>query len=496
MADLEVHLLDVGAIEYGDAVLCRIAGKNILIDGGKKKSATETFGRVDKHDITHAPIQDQVEAIIGGTEVDLLVITHCHSDHVGDLPRLVIEGELSCTHALLADPQFGFGITGDASEPGSAADMTPAEKLWMALREEPVHSKDDNVIREFIEDSANEYAEYVGLVNHLKQKLGTNCVLYRGLEAGKSKNLPALLTTFAPTGLKILGPSYDQLGNCAAFLTGRDADLVDMQGFLDQAGRLDIVAAYREAVGLQTTGDEEDAGENGNAVNNQSMIITIGNGAQRALLTADMQFAKPQIANAVVKQEMIKLEAAIAADVTQNGPFGFVKLSHHGATNGQDQARMTKWGAKLLAISTGSASTKHPTAPTLAALKAMRAADTSIRFGRVDMNGRITYTADSNGRSLKKQRGRWNDRTEAAARSGDAVEIETDPETGREHSHGPLVPGAGEATVTVERSTTSIAGAADGNVEVLIRLPNTRTRVSVTVDIDPAAGDGGGTRPL
>jgi beta-lactamase superfamily II metal-dependent hydrolase len=493
MADLELHLLDVGAIEYGDSVLCRIAGKTVLIDGGKKKSATETMGRVAKHDVTHAPIQDQVEAIIGGTHVDLLVITHCHSDHVGDLPRLIIEGELSCTHALLADPQFGFGITGDAAEPGPAADMTPAEKLWMALREEPVHSKDDNVIREFIEDSANEYAEYVGLVNHLKQKLGTNCVLYRGPEPGKSQNLPALLTKFAPTGLRILGPSFNQLGNCAAFLVGRDADLVDMQGFIDQTGRLDIVAAYREAVRLQTTGDEEDAGENGNAVNNQSMVITIGTGPQRALLTADMQFAKPQLANAVVKQEMIKLEAAIAADVQQNGPYGFVKLSHHGATNGQDQARMTKWGAKLLAISTGSASTKHPTEPTLAALKAMRAADTNIRFGRVDLNGRITYTANNTGRSLKKQRGKWNDLTEAAARSGDAIEMETDPETRGEHPT--TATGAGEARVTVERTTTALAGD-DGNVEVVIRLPNSRTRVSVTVEIDPAAGDGGGTRPL
>jgi beta-lactamase superfamily II metal-dependent hydrolase len=483
MADFELHLLDVGAIEYGDCVLCVGSNKSVLIDGGKKASSRDTTGRVNGRDISHSPIQEQIEAILGTTNVDLLIVTHCHSDHVGNLPELIENGDITCTHALLADPQFGFGISGDAAEPGPADSMTPAEKLWMALREEPIHSTDRAEVLQFIEDSAAEYEEYVGLVNGLRDALGERCVIYRGPSEEESPGLDALLAEFSSLGLHIFGPTQAQLGNCALFLTGRDQDVVDLQAGLGTGGQVDLVRAYREAVTLMEAEDAEDAGSNGNAVNNQSIVLSIGQGSHRALLTADMQFTKPQVANDIVKEEMSKLQAAILEDVQNNGPFGFVKLSHHGATNGQDLQLLTDLATPLLGISTGTKSSKHPTGPTLTALKDLKDAIDGLRWGRVDMNGRITFRARGDELTLFKQRGRWNDLTAPAARSGDA---------GPEEEAAPLPPAATQPiqpSVSVEPGVT-------GNVEVLVRLPYARTRVSVTIEIEPGVDAGGANRPL
>lgn len=481
MANLEIHLLDVGAIEYGDCVLCVSDDTSVLIDGGKKASSRKSIGRVSGRDITHPPIQEQIEAILGTTRVDLLVVTHCHSDHVGNLPQLIANGEISCTHALLADPQFGFGISGDATEPGPAADMSPAEKLWMALREEPIHSADPAEVLQFIEDSAAEYDEYVGLVNLLRERLGEHCVIYRGVTDEDSPGLDALLTHFSAIGLKIYGPSQDQLGNCALFLAGRDQDVIDLESSLDQGGRVDLVAAYREAVRLQESTDAEDAGGNGNAVNNQSIVLCVGSGAHRALLTGDMQFAKPQLANDVVVAEMQALIESIADDVRARGAFGFVKLSHHAATNGQNETLLKEWGSPLLGISTGSKSSKHPTAPTLTALKDLRAENAEVRWGRTDMNGRVTYRVDGDERTLLKQRGRWNDLTPPTERTGDAAPEEES-----------VVP----QTVTAPVPAIASARAAAEHVEVVVRVPHVRTRVTITIDVEPPASGGGTSLPL
>ncbi len=485
MPDLEIRLLDVGAIEYGDCVLCTAGGKSILIDGGKKKSSQQTEDRVNGQNVTHPPIQEQIESILGSTDVDLLVVTHCHSDHVGNLPALVTAGEINCEHALLADPQFGFGLAGDAAEPGSASDMSPAEKLWMAMREEPVHSADDAEVLQFIEDSAAEYEEYLSLVTTLQDRLGDRCVLYRGASEAESPGLDALLEEFQDTGLKIFGPTQAQLGNCALFLAGRSEDVVEIQDSLDRGGGVDLVAAYREAVRLDEAQDAEDAGSNGNAVNNQSIVLSVGAGPQRALLTGDMQFVKPQLSNDVVKAEMLALKDAISADVDANGPFGFVKLSHHGATNGQNQTLLKSWGAELFGISTGSGSNKHPTAATLTALKKLVIQMSGMKWARTDMNGIVRYTADGNQLGLFKQRGKLNDDTLPAGRSGDAGPEEE-----------PIAARAAVSAAAAPQPAVRVESSSGGEVEVVVRLPYAKTRVTITVDLEPGAASGGQTGPL
>lgn len=482
MPDFDLHLLDPGAIEYGDCALYLGNGKSILVDGGKRASARETSDTVLGRDVIHKPIQEQIEALHGSTAIDLLVITHCHSDHIGGLPALIQNGVITCQWALIADPQLGFGIGGDAGPLPPVSQMTPAEKLWLALREEPDHSRTDAGIRQFIEDAAGQYQDYVTLVELLQTKLGDRCVRYRGPSGADSAGLDALLAEFAPTGLRILGPSLKQLGNCAKFLVGRSEDVAAIDHELTAEGTVDLVAAYRRKLGLAAAQDStaesdseflDDTSENGNAVNNQSIVLTLGEGPARALLTADMQLASPQLSDETVKQEIQALRDQIAADVVENGPYGFIKLSHHGATNGHSQAMLRDWGAGLFGISTGSGSSKHPTAPTLAALKSLDGKWIGIQWGRTDVNGCVTYKVRGKATSLRKERGVWNDLTPPARRAGDAGPSEEPP------AALPL-PLPAEPAPPVSTFRT-----ADGDVEVTVKFPFGKGRVRVTIESEP-----------
>src|SRR5258705_6126077 len=126
-----------------------------------------------------------------------------------------------------------------------------------------------------------------------------------------------------------------------------------------------------------------------------------------------MQFASPAVG---VGSPLVK---ALLTTVNADAPFAAVKLSHHGASNGQNQTILTKWGAPLLAISTGSKSTKHPTEPVLTALEAIEGS--GVTWSRVDMNGRCTFTATQSTMTMSVERGEVNDKTRPSARSGDAV---------------------------------------------------------------------------
>ena len=459
MSDFTVHLLDVGAYNYGDSILCRFGGTTVLIDGGTPKSGTASQSVVLGEDIQHSPIQDQARTILGQSgsvlKVDLLVITHCHSDHMGCLPDLVLAGKLSCDWALVADPQLGYGITTDSDEPPVPERMTARDKLWLALREEPLFDASDEQIATFIEDSAQEYQKYVGLVNHLRDALGDQCVVYRGLAEADSPGLEALLEQFSDTGLHVYGPSFELLAGCAERLVGRSEDVMpeDVGDSVEE-----LVQAYRTAV--QGFADENaDAGEDGAAVNCQSLVMRVGPAGQQVLLTGDMQFASPAVGDA---SPLVK---ALLTTVNADAPFAAVKLSHHGATNGQNQAILTTWGAPLLAISTGSKSTKHPTEPTLIALEAIESS--GVTWGRVDMNGRCTFTATQSTMTMSVERLEVNDKTRPSARTGDAV-VEREP---------PRPPEPPRVSLT-QRETGDF-------VEVHVTVPHRRTKVTVTIQVEP-----------
>lgn len=458
-------MLDPGGVKYGDSILCHVGGQWILIDGARSTSATATSSTVLGLNIQHKPLQEQIVLKRGSMHVDLLVITHCHSDHVGCLPALIDSEGLTFDWALVADAQLGFGLGVNEDLPPPDA-MSDEMKLKLALREEPLRDGTDEEIAQFISDSASEYQNYKDLLAAIETMVGAQqMVIYKGPTDAESPGLTALLAEFAPAGLRVLGPSQDQLLLCSDALVGRATDATDaVAGALQDAGPGNLVAAYRMLMSRVTDAVSDDPdGDNGNAVNCQSIVLSLATAGKRFLLTGDMQFTTTYL-GPDVDDEMADLRATIQA----NGPYHFVKLSHHGATNGQNEALMRAWNAKLLAISTGSKSNQHPTKTTIAALKALK--PDGFKWVRTDMNGLCTYTlSDSGAGTLTKQRGIFNDVTEPDNR--DAVESEA---------------------ITTSEGVMTRTMAPDGTVEVIVRIPNERTRVSVTIDIDP--GDGGGDR--
>ena len=111
-----ISLLDVGKREYGDSILCQLADRTILIDGAHP--GDEDGG--DGHASIPAQLSQLLEQAQPPFKVDLLIVTHAHNDHIGCLPALVRQGVLQAGHALVADPDLGFGHTEGTPSPVDA----------------------------------------------------------------------------------------------------------------------------------------------------------------------------------------------------------------------------------------------------------------------------------------------------------------------------------------------------------------------------------------
>ncbi|MCS4479349.1 MBL fold metallo-hydrolase [Clostridium botulinum] len=79
--ELKVHYIDVG---QGDSILVQTKDKNILIDAGTRKNSDNLISYLKKQHIK---------------KLDYVIATHPHEDHIGGMPKVIEEFEISNFYA-------------------------------------------------------------------------------------------------------------------------------------------------------------------------------------------------------------------------------------------------------------------------------------------------------------------------------------------------------------------------------------------------------------
>ena len=430
-----VHFLDVGAKEYGDAVLCELGDRTVLIDGA--------------HPGDDVRIADQLRSLLrvdGRIEVDLLVATHAHQDHIGCLPTLVQENQLRAKWALVAYPDFGWPVPVPDDRSGAVV---------AGLREEILTERtDDLTLERFLADALNLEGRY----RRMLEKLAEHGTVVR---LGKNST-KKLRDEFGALGLRILGPSRKQLVGCQSVIESAiDSIAAVASDLLSADASATAVDAYRRLSGGGI--DALDAPQRpGPAINLQSAVISFDVGGVKLLFAGDMQFADPQIGDPEVRAELTKLREKVRADA----PYDLVKISHHGSDNAFSESVLSELGASdLFGICAGSDSTHHPNRVVLDLLNRHRDA---LRWVRTDKNGLSTITFGAGSPRISKARGRVND------------------------------PAPNQEDIAVAPPQEAVERQVAGDVEVLTRIPHASTTVRVTVDVEPGAaalGAGGVPAP-
>ena len=287
---MQLYLLDMGSKIYGDCIVVIEGDRKILIDGAHPGDWKSSGGTPS--------IPEQLGDILGQPpfQFDLLVVTHCHSDHIGCLPRLVKDGTVEFAEALVADEDLGFPGSG-----GDAAIDAETAKVIAALQEEPQPDLRGAALDEFLLDAATLADNYAEMLDTLKQS-GTRILRYTGPNA----KVTQLEQRFADFHLRVLGPTNAHLKTCRDLLarSGHDA-LVAVDNLRRVDATRDAAAIYRALVaeGVRTDASIPDdlravldmAGS-GAARNDQSIVLKLGAGNETVLLTGDMQLAKSEVA--------------------------------------------------------------------------------------------------------------------------------------------------------------------------------------------------------
>lgn len=361
------HFLDVGDTKYGDCILAEFGDIRVLIDG----SHIGDFKGQDGH----LSVPQQLQAILGAPppfDISLLIVTHCHADHIGCLPQLVENNIVRPKFVLLTDPKLGFGRV-DGGGVGGFADRNGDDrrtKLAAAMREEDASGMDDEALEAFIDAAAKAETRYASMIADLTAK-GITIVKFKG------GRLPAALTQLMrPTGMKLLGPSARQMELCAAQIAVSNKTTSDMADALATDGT-SLASLYRQANSML-----DSSGGRGAGMNCQSITLAFGGKKDRVLLAGDMQFADPGVKDAGAEVAALRQKVAALA------PYKLFKTTHHSADNGQDDALFTELGnPPLIVHSGGSDDGAHPNRDVLEMLKARQA---NIQFWRTDRNGLIS----------------------------------------------------------------------------------------------------------
>lgn len=390
------HLLNMGRTKFGDCIVVQCAGQTILIDGGHPGD--------DKERDDRPTIPAQLADIFGHEapfHVDLLIVTHCHQDHIGCLPKLIAGHVVTCDRALVADENLGFGL--DASGEGDArvaGSNSRVRQLIAALSEEDHSDLRGDDLAQFLSDAASLQDNYTTMLQTLARD--ADLVRYRQGNAGERAAVAGIEKAFEASGLTIFGPTADQLVHCAQTIQSGAGDAADF--IADHLGdpSESIAESYRRIV---ASGADAAAFDRriGWAKNCQSIVLALGAPDARILLPGDMQFAEPGI------PEIADFVQKLRADVAAGGPYVFVKTPHHTSHNGIDKDVIAEWGwPPLLGHSGGYNDVDHPYPATLSLLKSLRRQH-DFTYARTDHNGRVTVLPAAE--TITGEKSRLNDFT-------------------------------------------------------------------------------------
>jgi len=259
---MRIHVLDMGRTKYGDCILITRGGRKILIDGGHP-------GDTDS-------IRSQLKQILGQDppfEIDLLIVTHCHSDHIGCLPALVNDGVLDVKAALVADERLGWGRDASDAGPFDSADLTDGQQILVAALQEEDHSDlAPDELQRFLADAATLEDKYRGML----EGLGERVVRFGRDSRTKVRQIE---TAFADFGLTILGPTKSHLERCAAAIAQATDAIVDavLETPTADVGSANLAATYRQLSG-RFESDAAFAADQpgvGAAKNDQSIVLKV-----------------------------------------------------------------------------------------------------------------------------------------------------------------------------------------------------------------------------
>jgi len=447
---VKIHLLDVGPEEYGDAVLLQLGTKSVLIDGAHA-------GNWQDKGVKHPAIQKQVGSLLDQNQspfqVDLLIVTHCHADHIGCLPALIDKDLIRAKWALVADPGLGWGhADGDAVD-RFAGEPPNVVRLAAMLREEPLAPDTVMDLDQFAADAVTLETRYNKMLDQLAAA-GAQVVRY-----GKDKTA-TLLSAFQDIGLEIVGPSPIQLAVCAKLIEDRSQDLMDRANEVlpapESADAATLRSAYFRAVSeaADAPGSADVASKDKGAINDQSLVTLFNYKGVKMLFAGDMQFEKPEVSDERVNQEMEKLLQTLG----NRKPYDLVKLSHHGSYNGFSENIWGRLGKPtLMGICAGEDSKSHPNPKVLEMLEGHK---DNVQWARTDHNGQTTFVFIGNKPKITVSRGELND----------------------------PVPNSADVAVLPEEAAVSVSRVNTGDiVEVTARIPHQRTRVTLTIEVQPFA---------